>query len=246
MRTKLFCCAAITFAFGLATTLKADNIELSTSRTGFWGNDSLDWGQLGIHNQNVAATFSATSTGGLSITGSEASGHVREYVETAVCCALWNGNFATGDNVLYTGVAGGFTGSGPLTLLFAGPISGVGTQIQSDGYGAYTAELDAYNGATLLGSVTEGGVSTTNFGDDSAIFIGIDDTTGADITKVVISLTSSPAGTTLGDFAINQLSLIDGPAAVPEPSSLLLLLTVLLLLRLTVNVAARRKGRVRP
>jgi hypothetical protein len=89
-----------------------------------------------------------------------------------------------------------------------------------------------------LGSVTEDGTSTTNFGDNSAIFIGLHDTTGANITRIVISLTSAPAGTAIGDFAINELSLIDGPTTVPEPSSLL----VLVLSGVTVIIVARRKG----
>ncbi len=71
-----------------------------------------------------------------------------------------------------------------------------------------------FNGATLLGSVTESGVSDSN-ADGSAIFIGGLDLTGANITRVTFSET---AGTNLNDFAITTLYY----GSVPEPGTLVL------------------------
>jgi hypothetical protein len=201
--------------------LKADNLVTYSSRAGFGGNDTLDWGQLGACNQNVAATFNATSAGGLNLTGSLASDHVRENKQRDISgnsgCPYdgWYGNFAAGDNLVWTGI----TGAAPVTLNFASSISGVGFQIQSDHSGNFTAQIDAYNGATLLGSFSGNGVSAYT-ADNSAIFLGLRDLSGSNITSLVISLTSAP-GNSITDFAFNQLSLDDHVGALtpaPEPS----------------------------
>jgi len=142
----------------------------------------------------------------------------------------WYGNFAPGDNLLYTGAAFS-VGSGPITLGFSSAVSGGGLQIMTDAGGAFTATIDAYNGATLLGTFTESGVAT-NLADNSAIFIGINDLTGPDITSLVIGVNGT------GDFAVNQLSLLTNANTVPEPSSV----GMALLLGLGVIGAARRWG----
>jgi hypothetical protein len=94
---------------------------------------------------------------------------------------------------------------------------------------AFTAEIDAYNGATLLGTFSEVGVSTETE-DNSASFIGINDLSGSDITSIVIGVNGT------GDFAVNQLSLLTSNNTVPEPLSV----GMALLLGLGVVGAARR------
>jgi len=169
----------------------------------------------------------------VTVTGSEATGQAVEDVQSPPGCPSydgWNGNFAPGANLLWTGYNGSL---GPLTLGFSSPVSGAGLQIMSDYYGAFTAEIDAYNGATLLGTFTEAGVSNGN-ADNSAIFIGINDLSGPNITSIVISESDAIRP---GDFAVNQLSLLTtSTTSTPEPSSV----GMALLLGLGVIGAARR------
>lgn len=230
MRSTLILTATAVIALASVSVLSADTTVGTTTRAGY--NDSTDWGQLGACNQSVAPTFTATSAGGLTVTGSEASGHVQEDIQRNADatggCAYdgWYGNYTPGDNLLFTG----FTGSGPITLGFSSAVSGAGLQIMSNAFGPFTAEIDAYNGATLLGTFTE--VGTAGFtADNSAIFIGLNDLTGPNITSIVI-------GETSGDFTVNQLSLLTNANTVPEPSSV----GMALLLGLGVIGAARRWG----
>src|SRR5262249_56044605 len=111
----------------------------------------------------------------------------------------WGGNFAPGD-LLYWTAGGG--GSGPVTLDFGTQkLSAIGAQIQADYFGAFTAQLTAFdsNGVNL-GSFTENGNSTSS-ADNSAIFIGLMSTSG-DISKVVFAVTA--ATNNPGDFALNH------------------------------------------
>jgi hypothetical protein len=186
---------------------KADDLQLFTNRGDFGGDDSADWGQLGPAFTPIPNPFAAFSNGaGLSITGAFAGGGVGQVqVQTF---GGWNGNFASGDNLVWTN----FPGQGPLTLSFDSPQVGAGAQIQADFYGPFTAKIEAFNGDTSLGSFTENGNSTPA-SDNSAIFIGVKDLDAANITAVVFSLTASAGD--LMDFAINRLSL-DSGGSVPK------------------------------
>lgn len=202
------------FLIGAATLLvlvsyaPADTIVLEVIRT---GTDTVDWIQLGPAFTPIPNPFSAVSSGAVPITGAFATGTGEVLVQST---GGWNGNFAPGDSLVWTTAAG----NGPLTLDFGNSFSDAGAQIQADFFGAFTAVLSAYNGATLLGSVIESGISNSN-ADNSAIFIGVNDLSGPNITRVVFSIPSCTQNCT--DFAINQLSL-SGPVPVPEPASLLL------------------------
>lgn len=200
----------LTVVFVLATlaTASADSIVGVTTRT---GNDTVDWGQLGAPGTTIPNPFNATSVGGVGVTGSFAG----TTGVTAQQGTNWFGNFAPGDNLVWTN----FPGQGPLTLSFNAGLTTVGFQIQSDFYGTFTAKIDSYNGNTLLGSFSENGVSNAN-GDNSAIYIGVLDQTGPNINKIVVSISGTSDN---GDFAINKMSLTKGQTGVPEPGSLLLL-----------------------
>jgi hypothetical protein len=96
-----------------------------------------------------------------------------------------------------------------------------GLEIQADLPGAFTAQVEAFNGATLLG--------TESLGSDAAgdpIFIGAQDTV-ADITSLVLSCTGACSN---NDFAVDTLRSLN-PGVVtptPEPASLLLLASALI------------------
>jgi len=82
--------------------------------------------------------------------------------------------------------------------------------IQSNAPGAFTAEIQAFNGATLL---TAFQVLSDTTGDP--VYIGAQDQTGANITKVVFSLSacnSNLHSSCFTDFAIDTVNLNVGPA----------------------------------
>jgi hypothetical protein len=87
-----------------------------------------------------------------------------------------------------------------------------GLGIQADAPGVFTADVEAFNGATLLGTES---VSNDAAGDP--VFIGAQDMV-ADITSLVFDLTSCTATCDLNDFAVGTLSTINPTVAgVPAP-----------------------------
>jgi hypothetical protein len=216
--------AAVLVLFTLLSA-RADVMAGSTNRTLFDGNDFVDWGVLGPENTVLPNPFTVNSNGGLGVDVSEPSGNARRVDQSpAGGGGTWNGNFAPGDELIWTENAPGGGGSGPVTMDFALPIFGGGAQIQiNQHFGQvlnFVATIDAYDGGTLLGTFTEDGLSQFT-ADNTAIFIGIQDLSGAGITRLVINATGGPFP---NDFAINRLDLL---TSVPEPSSYLLLLTAL-------------------
>jgi hypothetical protein len=189
------------------------SVILVTSPAALGANDSIDWGQLGPSFTSLTSPQSVVSGGGLNATVSS-SGGVFERRDQG---NGWNGNFAFGTPLLWTTTTGG----PDITVTFATPVSGAGAQIQADFFGDFTAQIILNGGA--LGTFTENGTSNGN-NDNSAIFIGALSSI-ADITTIEFSLTS--AVNNPNDFAIGTLALNTTGGAVPEPSSLVLLGTVL-------------------
>jgi PEP-CTERM motif-containing protein len=192
-----------------AAAASADTVALVTART---GNDLVDWGQLGPSFTLVPDGFTATSSGGVGITGSNGGfGVIR------VQNVTFFGNFAPGDNVMITN---------PLTLAFSQGVSQAGLQIEAGLLGTFEAEIQAYSGSTLLGSFLEAGNSTMG-NDNSAIYIGLEDLTGPNITSVIFSIPVCFNGQSVDcRIVTNQLSLTTPQATtVPEPSSLVLIST---------------------
>jgi hypothetical protein len=128
---------------------------------------------------------------------------------SAVCAAAptcsWSGTgFAAGDRIIWTADAAA-SGNGPVSLSFGTSVSGAGALIQADEPGQFTAQIQAFNGSTLLGSF-----SVTSNATGDAVYVGILDQTGANITSVTFSLTacgSADANCVLSDFGLDTVFL---------------------------------------
>jgi hypothetical protein len=198
---------AVGAAIGLLAimgTANAGVITTYTSRGAFPGNDSLDWGQLGVPFTVVPAPFSAASAGGQTINVTQ-PGNASFERRNEGGVTGWVGTFTIGEHLLWNQ-----DNSGQMNFSQT-PISGFGTAIQADAFGPYSATLSAFAGATLLGSLT---VSSNNTGaeDGTAPFAGISDSV-AEITSIVI--TANAGGLANNGFAIDSLSL--QTVAVPAP-----------------------------
>src|ERR1700674_5047421 len=200
-------CGLIVLAAFSTTAAWADSLVLVASQTGQGANDSVRWSQLGADGTTLGSSSSATSGGGSTIMltlGGPSS--VVSVACTASPCSWTGAGFTAGDSLIWTSDTGN-GGNGPLTLSFSRGMSGVGALIQADGPGQFTAQIQAFNGATSLGFFT---VASNANGD--AAYIGILDQTGSNITSVVFSLIAC-AGTCT-DFAIDTVSLSTAPATL--------------------------------
>ncbi len=209
------------FAGLLATSVQAQ-VTLVTTRNTLGSTDFVDWGSLGGELTSIASPFSINSNGGLSLTVSEFGPSFTRANEGGV----WGGNFALGDHLLYTDVSP--SGNGPITIVFASPVSAAGYQIETATGGVFLARLRAFDSSnTDIGTVTETG-SSHGGSDNSAIFIGGKRLT-PDIKKIVISIDSSQFGDP-ARFSINRLDIrtTGTAAATPEPGGLALVAGLLL------------------
>ena len=165
-----------------------DSLVEVTSLGALSANDSVTWSQLGADGTSLLSTINANSAGAIAVTGTlVASGSLTAVVCPASSCS-WGSpgsvGFNAGDTVIWTSdTANG--GNGPLKLAFGTSVKGAGAMIQADGPAQFTAQIQAFNGNTSLGSFTA--TSDTN-GD--AVFLGAVDNTAAHITSVVYSLTA--------------------------------------------------------
>jgi hypothetical protein len=204
---------AMAVLFTIVSLLPANGWALSfdPTRGGLGGNDFVDWTGLGTNGTHVSNPFSITSNGGLAITGSIPTGDFKRVDQSTF---EWSGNFAPGDAVMYTQ-----QNPGPFSLSFANPILGVGAQIQNSFYGVFTGVISAFDNSNgLLGSFSLNG-NSTSAGDNSAIFLGLRDTT-ASISRIEFDVSQ---GSETRNFGINRLDIVTSTNQVPEPSSLLLL-----------------------
>ena len=169
-------------------------------------NDSTSWAGLGSDGTTIPSPFHATSADGIAITGTLAGGSGL----VAVAGVSWTPvipPFVAGDRLVWTLNNTTNTGTAPLTLAFGTAVLAGGLEIQSDVPGMFTADVQAFNGGTSLG--TE--MLTSDVAGDP-IFIGAKDTT-ADITSLVFSCTGACGN---NDFAVDTLVSVN-PQPVPAP-----------------------------
>jgi hypothetical protein len=181
---------------------------------GTGANDSTSWSALGPDGTVIPKSFAATSTDGVAISGSFAgnSGLVAIQCPAAPLCS-WGGNFTAGDTLVWTFDNTNTIGTAPLTLGFGKAVLAGGAAIQSDSPSAFTANVEAFNGSSLIGTATAASDPAGDF-----VFIGIQDTV-AEITSLVfdITLTGCTMNCINNDFAVDTLMSLNPTAAVPGP-----------------------------
>ncbi|HKW68112.1 MAG TPA: choice-of-anchor D domain-containing protein [Terriglobales bacterium] len=203
--TTMVCVCTVLIMLGIAPLLWGDSLVVVTNSAAQGANDSLAWSQLGSDATTLPSAFVATSAQGMGVNVSLAGANSLTSVVCPATPCSWTGTgFNAGDTLLWTSDAGN-GGNGPLTLAFAKGVSGAGVLIQADAPGQFTAQIQAYNGATLLGSFT---VASDAKGD--ATYIGVTDQTGSNITSVTFSLTSCTGVCT--DFAVDMAGISSGPS----------------------------------
>jgi trimeric autotransporter adhesin len=182
-----------------AGVARADSMQQVTSSSSQAANDSLSWSQKGADGTVLPVSFSATTVTSNAVTvGLGAANSVTSVVCTASPCSWTGTGFTAGHTLLWTSDAAN-GGSGPVTLTFATHVSGAGALIQSDLPGAFTAEIQVYNGSTLLATYS---VASDTAGDP--VYLGARDLTGPNISKAVFSLTACPSLCT--DFGLDTVN----------------------------------------
>ncbi len=203
-------------------------------------NDFFDWGQVRAVDGSGNPVAQPSPRSVASNLGRTASINDGGAFTGLIEGTDWIGNFAAGENVLYSGDANDATAAASaFTVNFNTAVRGVGLQIQSAAFFDFGASLQVFNGATSLGLFNVTGV-TTGFEDGSAPFLGAM-SDSANITRAVFTLTSN---TDFG-LGVNRLLTADGPGAppvdpgpaIPEPGTLSLLAAG------AVAALARRRSR---
>lgn len=195
-------------------------VLVATDLSAIGANDQVNWSQFG-DGYGANSPLSFVSNGSLN-GNANASGDNGGALFVLQQGTDWSGNFANGDNILWTG-----TGVNTLQISLNSPVSGIGTYLDSDYYGSqfYTAQIQAYDSSNnLLGTFTNSGAA-----DSPAFFLGVTSST-PDISSVTYTTTAGPNA---GDFAIDTIYLNNPninppPSAVPEPGVLMFLLCALL------------------
>src|SRR4029453_13463414 len=140
MRRLMFLLVPVVLLFA-ATQAQAATIQVGSAGA-LGANDFFDWGQVRVLDGGgnaVAQPSPQNVTSNLGRTGRHSDG--RPFTGLGEGADLF-GNFTVGNNVLYTGDPNNpFAASSSFTMNFNTDIAGLGLQITSNFYGAFTASL---------------------------------------------------------------------------------------------------------
>lgn len=193
----------------------ADTLNGVSSASAQGWNDTLVWSQKGGDGTVLPASFTATTSSSNAVTvGLAAPNSIISVVCSANPCSWITSGLTAGHSLLWTSDAGN-GGSGPVSLSYAHSIYGGGAYVQADAPGAYTVEIQAFNGSTQLAAYT---LASDSAGDP--IYLGVNDQTGPNITKLVFSLNACSG--TCTDFAVETVltkNAASGPAVSFTPGS---------------------------
>jgi hypothetical protein len=196
----------------------ADRAAMGSSPT----FDTIPWDlNYGPAVNAIPASDGWTSFGGATGTVTNTSGGSLYRVDDG---NGWSGNFDVGEALLWTA---NFETNPPdgMVVTFDTPVNSVGFTIAANFYGTFTGQLEVFGTSGLLGTLILNGVENGN-GDDSALFMGLLDNSGANITSIDIQTYNS---VDINDFAIDDISMTsDANTGVPEPGSVVLLASVVL------------------
>ncbi len=191
---------------------RADSLAIVTDEAAQGADDSVLWSQLGSNGTSLPASFDANSSGGttvsVALTGPDS---LLSVVCPSSACSWMGRGLPAGDSLLWTS-DGHNGGNGPITLSFDDDVAGAGAFIQADSPSQFTAQIEAFDGATSLGSFTVTSDST-----GQPLYIGVLDNTDANISSIVLTL-SDTTGRSMTDFAIDTLYLT---SSVATPSTLI-------------------------
>jgi hypothetical protein len=208
---RLFGILLVAFFILPIAPARADNLVQITSQGAQGASDAVRWSQLGSDDAVLSSSFGATSANNVSVSVNLNGANSLISVVCPASSCNWAGTgMPSGDTLIWTS-DGNDGGNGPLTASFGTPQAGVGAYIQADGPSTFTAQIQVFNGGTLLGSFT--GTSDSS---GHAIYLGAVDTTAASITSVVFSLTSAQGN--VGDFALDSLNLNPTVGPLPTPT----------------------------
>lgn len=179
------------------------------SRSALAGTDNLDWGDLGPPSVSHPQPVTILSDDGLSVVVTNSvvpPGNFPAPFNRAKQNFFggWRGNFAFGDELIYTG------GAQVITIDFPTPIASAGMQVQPGTLiVSFITRIEALNaGGAVLAFFDVVGVSS-NAEDNSAPFVGIRAIGGAAFDKIRITNMTVMSNT---GIAINQ---VDFAPAVP-------------------------------
>lgn len=172
---------------------KNSAIKLVTTRAKLRVNDIVDWEKFGKEFDLLSAPLRVHSRNGVQLKVSSSGNFLRLDEGSGI-----KGKFPSGDKLLFLEFS-----DSAITIDFATPIFGVGTQIQRAFYGAFTGVIEAFDrSGKSLGKFSVRG-NSDNAGDGSAPFIGVLSKT-ANISRITLYV---PENNGYG-FTINGLHLV--------------------------------------
>ncbi|MFQ3594595.1 MAG: PEPxxWA-CTERM sorting domain-containing protein [Sphingomonadaceae bacterium] len=184
--------------------------------------DFIDWEQLAFNNPTPLVVFSNL---GVPATVDSTGGNVSRSVQGPGPF----GNFTPGDFLIRMEPLPN------LTIQFASPVAGVGTQWATNFAGPFGARLTAFDSADMLvGSVTRDGLAGGG-ADGSAIFLGLR-SSSVNISRVLFTIDFSTLPNDI--FFVNRVLLTSTP--IPEPATWAMLIAGFGM----IGCAARRRPAV--
>ncbi|MFB2897558.1 hypothetical protein ACE1CI_31960 [Aerosakkonemataceae cyanobacterium BLCC-F50] len=172
---------------------KNSAIKLVTTPAKLRANDIVDWSKFGKEFDLLSSPLRVHSRNGVQLKVSSSGNFLRLDEGSGI-----KGKFPSGDKLLFLEFS-----DSAITIDFATPIFGIGTQIQRAFFGAFTGVIEAFDqSGKSLGKFSVRG-NSDNPDNDSAPFIGVLSKT-ANISRIILYV---PENGGYG-FTINGLHLV--------------------------------------